>query len=150
MPLFSRRKLFISSVALTASAGLYGAFKWLTGGPEDIVIAILHRRVGHFKIDAKVFSEFTKDYLTSKKGARKQLKILSVLSDPLEYVSPYRLLPFSNPYRRLEDNVVSQFLLSTDFFQQGASIDNNINYLGFYDPLHAICRNPLMKHIEFG
>ena len=46
--------------------------------------------------------------------------------------------------RHGEERVVSAFLLSSDFFVNGADTSRIVRYLGFYDPLKA-CSNPFAR-----
>lgn len=137
-----------SFIALGASTGLLGAyfmFKWRFGDPKDVVVAILKRRVGYLRVDHEAFHVFAKDYLEFRKEYEKDLKKLSVVSLPLRFMSPYAWLDQGHAFRRLEDNVVSKFLLSTDFFQNGGNDRTVVTYLSFYDPQRAVCRNPLAQ-----
>jgi hypothetical protein len=142
------RRLFLKLSAATCALGAgYGLLKWFTAEPEDIVIAILKRRVGFLDIEIETFTVFARDYVKSKSQQERKLTMLSMLSIPAEHISPYSLLPQGNPVRRLENNVVSQFLLSTDFFQHEANENRKIHYQGFYNPLVTICANPLMRMV---
>jgi hypothetical protein len=47
-----------------------------------------------------------------------------------------------HPLRRLEDNIVTEYLLSTDFFFHDADESREVRYLSFYEPRLAPCRNP--------
>ena len=142
------RRLFLKASAVTLLVGGgYGLLKWFTAEPTDIIIAILKRRVGYLDIEFEAFKFFAGDYVKWKATEARKLKMLSVVSFPAQHISPYELLPQGNPVRRLENNVVSQFLLSTDFFQNGASDNRKIRYQGFYNPLVTICANPLMRKV---
>jgi hypothetical protein len=139
----SRRKLLaLGSSSLLA---LWAAYEWNFGDPADVVVAILKRRVGHLRVDHESFRTFAKDYLVFRSTYEKDLRRLSVASLPLRFMSPYAWLEQGHPLRRLEDNVVSKYLLSTDFFQNGGNDRTLVKYLSFYDPYRAVCRNPLAK-----
>lgn len=142
------RRLFLKTSAVTlVLGGGYGLLKWFTAEPADIIIAILKRRIGYLNVDRDTFKVFAGDYVKWKAGEGRKLKMLSVVSFPAQHISPYDLLPQGNPVRRLENNVVSQFLLSTDFFQNGANENRKIHYRQFYNPLVTICANPLMRKV---
>ena len=126
-----------AAVAVGASA-----WSWFRGDPEAIVLAILRRRVGFLEPPEEMLRTFASDYLVSRASYRGTLARLSLLAVPLRFASPYRALPMGNPLRRLEDNMVSQFLLSTDFFAKGADEDRTPRYVGFNDPAQRPCRNP--------
>lgn len=123
-------------------AAPYAAYQWRYGKPSKVVIAILKRRVGYLKTEAGSFERFASEYVEYKRGYVAQLARLSVIALPLTYVTLYRWLPMGHPLRRLEDNVVTKYLLSTDFFLNGADESRNVRYLSFYEPHRAPCRNP--------
>jgi hypothetical protein len=139
------RRTFLALGASTGLLGLYWLYKWHYGNPADVVVSILKRRVGYLRVDPKTFHVFSKDYLEFRKEYEEDLRKLSVASLPLRFMSPYAWLDQGHAFRRLEDNVVSKFLLSTDFFQNGGNDRTLVRYLSFYDPQRAVCRNPLAR-----
>jgi hypothetical protein len=98
-------------------------------------------------VNHETFETFAKEYSTWK-GRTRLLSKLSAVALPLRLATPYELLPPNHSLRRLEDSVVSNYLLSTDFFQHDASMRREIQYLGLYDPMIAICRNPFARKME--
>jgi hypothetical protein len=139
----SRRTILLGSLA-----GLFGArllYKWYWGDPTQVIEAILTRRVGHLRVEAKAFSTFAAAYLKSRAEHEDRLRHLSTASLALQFFTPYTWLGSRHPLRRLENNVVSMFLLSTDFFQNGADETRAVSYVAFYDPTAAICRNPFVN-----
>jgi hypothetical protein len=141
---FDRRTL-VALGATTGLLGLYAMFKWRFGDATEVVVAILKRRVGYLRVESESFHVFAKDYVVFRKEYEQDLKKLSVASLPLRFMSPYAWLDQGHAFRRLEDNVVSKFLLSTDFFQNGGNDRTLVKYLSFYDPQRAVCRNPLAR-----
>lgn len=143
----SRRKVLLGGGMLATG---YLAWRWVRRGPEDVVVAILERQVGHLDVDRSSFTVFAGDYLESRREYERKLRVLSVGADVLRYFSPYRWLGMHHPLRRLEDTTVGLYLLSTDFFQNGADEERPIRYLGFYDPYRALCRNGLSRRVDIG
>jgi hypothetical protein len=139
------RRTFVALGATTGLLGLYARFKWRFGDATEVVVAILKRRVGYLRVESESFHVFAKDYVVFRKEYEQDLKKLSVASLPLRFMSPYAWLDQGHAFRRLEDNVVSKFLLSTDFFQNGGNDRTLVKYLSFYDPQRAVCRNPLAR-----
>lgn len=140
----SRRKL-LALGAVSAVAALFGIYKWNFGDPKDIIVAILKRRVGYLGVDAASFDVFAVDYLKHRKQYIRDLTRLSAFSLPFRFFSPYSWSDKENAFRRLEDNIVSQYLLSTDFFQNGADENRAVKYILFYDPYVTVCRNPFNR-----
>lgn len=142
-----RRKFIFSGFAVSLGVLAYGGYEFFTGSPDDIVVSILTRRLGYLKVSKPDFIRFAKEYVASKnKKERRQLQLGSVISLPMRFFSPYEFLPQGNPIRRLENNVVTNFLLSTDFFLNGADESRKVTYLAFYNPLIRPCQNPFMVY----
>jgi len=111
--------------------------------PVDPVLAILYRRLGYLDVEAGSFEAFARAYVAERPEVKRQLTLLGVVSPLLRIWSPYEHLSLDHPLRRLEDNVVSHYLLRTDFFQHGAREDRAIAYLGHERP---VCANPLARN----
>jgi hypothetical protein len=47
--------------------------------------------------------------------------------------------------RALPPQIYTRFLLSSDFFQNGASEQRTVKYVAFYDPYRSVCSNPLAR-----
>ncbi len=122
-------------------AAALAAIAWRGAEAPDLVVAILRRRVGFLQIEDGAFERFSVAYLEARAEYRRQLGWLAVLAGPLRFVTPYRFLPMGHPLRRLEDNVVTRFLMSTDFFQHGADASRPVRYLAFHDPPATACQN---------
>ena len=137
-----RRRFMAAGAVGGLLLGSYAAYKWFTGDATEVVLSILERRLGHLDLPDHAFAKFSNEYVESKAPHQESLSRLAVVSFPLRFVTPYGLLGAGHPLRRLENNVVTQFLLSTDFFQHGADETRRVNYVAFYDPVKTPCRNP--------
>jgi hypothetical protein len=63
-----------------------------------------------------------------------------------QYFADYaRYRPAFSRHRPLGPDVHTDFLLSTDFFRNGADESRLIRYVGFYDPAVTACNNPLAR-----
>jgi len=141
---FTRRKFLLAGFAV--GAAIFAAYKWRWGDPSEAVVAILKRRVGYLKVEPGTFHDFAGRYLEQRSEYQKRLlRRLSLLGPALRFMSPYRWLGPAHPLRLLEDSVVSLYLLSTDFFQNGADEQRAVTYVSFYDPYSAECRNPFAR-----
>lgn len=137
----SRRTLLFFGGAAGLLA-VFGGYKFLRGDPKEIIVAILQRRVGYLRVDPKTFDAFAEQYVKNQRQYERQLGHLSAVAWPMRYFTPYEWFKQGTPIRRLEDNVVSNYLLSTDFFQNGADESRQVEYVAYYDPGIAACRHP--------
>jgi hypothetical protein len=53
---------------------------------------------------------------------------------------------FDSAIRHGEDRVVTQYLMSSDFFKNGADETRTVRYAGYYDPMIA-CGNPFARPV---
>ncbi len=144
--MISRRRL-IGLSALAALGAGFAATRWLRSKPEHFVVEVLERHLAGIQVDPKHFLTFAQEYVLRIGGYSGRLKQFSFAHFPLHHAAQQGLLGADNGFRRSRDNIVSLFLLSTDFFQKGAAVDGTVEYVGFHDPLTAPCRNPFMRFV---
>lgn len=136
-----RRRSLIVGATVSALAVPYVGFKLAFGDPEAIVVAILRRRLSHLRVDPGSFAPFARDYVAFKARHRARLKQMSVVALPYRFVTAYGLFATGHPLRRLEDSIVSLYLMSTDFFEHGGDGGRAVGYVAFYDSATTPCRN---------
>jgi hypothetical protein len=139
-----RTFLLMTLAALVVVFGGVGASLRLTRA-EDIVLAVLRRRLGYLNVGRASFEDFAGHYVKRKVDAHRQLELLGVVAPLWSVWTPYDWLPMGHPLRRLEDNVVSNFLQSTDFFENSADESRPIGYKGFFMVGDTRCPNPLAR-----
>ena len=144
MRLRRRRFLLLGAGGAVVIATGYGVARWYRGDPTSVIVALLERRLGYLHVDRTSFHRFATDYVESRKEYKQELARMALFSLPYRYVTPYPLLKQGHSLRRLESNVVSQYLLSTDFFEHGADESRPVVYVEFHDPYSIACRNPFV------
>ena len=144
MRLRRRRFLLLGAGGAAVIATGYGVARWYRGDPKSVIVAILERRVGYLQVDHASFERFAVKYLETRNEHRRELALMALFSLPYRYVTPYPFLKQGHSLRRLESNVVSRYLLSTDFFEHGADESRSIRYVEFHDPYSTACRNPFV------
>lgn len=135
----TRRKLLVFSGLGFVAAGSALFVSWRTAKETDIVVALLRNRLRPLKIEPQIFEQFSAEYIETRKEYASRLRLLGTFAELFSLVTPYQILPMGHSWRRMENNIVSAFLLSTDFFQNGARTDLSVHYLGFYDPYRRPC-----------
>lgn len=139
-----RRFLLLGVGAAAGVAASYGLSKGQWGRPTAAIVAILERRVGYLQVDRASFDRFAAEYVLARKRFHRELSLMSLFALPYRYVTPYAWLKQGHALRRLEANVVSLYLLSTDFFENGANESRPVAYVEFHDPYGIACRNPFV------
>lgn len=134
-----RKLLIVTGVAVVASAAGLGAL-YRAAHEEDTVVAVLRRRLGPLKYQDSDLMRFSREYLVFRANYRTQLRRLATVAGLYRLATPYPLLSMGSSLARLENNIVSNFLLATDFFDNGADLDRPLQYTGLRDPYRRPCR----------
>lgn len=135
----NRRRLLAIAGIGAVGVTLASLASWRTAHETDIVVATLRNRLKDLRIAPGIFEKFAKSYIETKDAYAKKMRLLGTFSELFSIMTPYNFLPMDHSWRRMEDNIVSNFLLSTDFFQNGANVSRQVNYLGLYDPYLRPC-----------
>jgi hypothetical protein len=85
---FNRRLFLLGGLASGISVTGYGIFKWLTGQPQDIVVAILKRRLGYLNINHDDLLRFSSDYVAFKKSEQKSYGCFHLHRIPCDFFLP--------------------------------------------------------------
>ena len=137
----NRRQLVIGSIA--GAVAVLGA-RFGLASPEDAIIRVLHKRLDYLKLDADGVRRFAADAQQKNTISHFRLVVIDFVG-PLytdTNVSPDGR--FGSALRHGEDHVVTQFLISSDFFINGADTSRIVKYRGWFDPLVA-CGNPFAR-----
>jgi hypothetical protein len=140
----SRRTFLLSAAAAVPLAALW-RFKQSTD--EAAIIAVLHKCLAFLKLDEDGVRAFARDATAANFSRAPKLRLVAALG-PL-----YRGIPlsgnnsFAKAVRHGEERVVSQYLLSTDFFRNGADESKIVRYVAYFDFVkHPIaCGNPFAR-----
>lgn len=144
--MISRRQLLLGGLgtfgALTALLGLRVA----SSRPEDVIVALLRRRLDYLQLDEAGLQAFAVDYVASGKSAAAKLRGMAVIGPLYFQVTNQTWAPRS--LRRSEERVATAYLLASDFFTNGADEHLPVRYRGLFDPWanNLACRNPFASH----
>jgi len=141
------RRTFLLATGLSG-ASLYFANWWFTRvrsrDYSDILLAVLYRHLGHLKTRDGDFERFASEFPLTYRYT--PLMPWAGLAAPVySRTGIAAFVPGSARFRRFEEDVVSAFLLSTDFFWRGADETRELVYAGFYDPYYRPCQNPFAQ-----
>ncbi len=145
-----RCRILLGGLAFVAVAGLGTLGAGIA--TESEIASAVRRRLGILKLEEAGVHSFAKDYVASVLAKR-----------PTWYRVKYHIRSifaksatgygFSNDKRsrreRLEDNLATIYLLSSDFFLKGADESRTVQYVSLYDPMRA-CGNPFARLVLDG
>jgi hypothetical protein len=143
--MIKRRHFIWGLVAGGSVAALLGLRIGLSSR-EAGVIAILRKRLPYLKLDENDLHQFAREFLTKAEMSPAKLRLIAAFA-PLYgrlSTSPEHLV--ARTLRFGEERIAARFLLSSDFFTNGADETRVVRYVGFYDPLRA-CGNPFARPV---
>jgi hypothetical protein len=137
-------KLGLGVVAL-AGAGAVGG--WFLSEAE--IASAVRRRLPFLHFDDAGLRAFAKDQISSLLAKRPtwyrwKYHVRMMLEKPTAAASWGRTSDTRTRRERMEDNLATLFLLSSDFFTSGADETRVIQYVALYDPMRA-CVNPFAR-----
>jgi hypothetical protein len=140
----NRRKLILSGIGgvaavLAARAGL--------ASPEHGVIRVLRKRLDYLQLDEAGVHRFAKDVIDKQAISSFRLRVLDYAGPLYDDTDLSRDSAIGGPIGHGEDRVVTQYLISSDFFIHGADTNRVVRYLGWFNPL-AACGNPFARPVD--
>jgi len=140
----NRRKLLISSVS---GVLLLVVARFGFASPQNAVMRVIRKRLDYLKLDEASLQRFAADVCARKVVSRFRLDMIDFAGPLYSDVELSADSRTGSLLRHGEDRVVTQFLISSDFFINGADTDRVVKYLGWYDPLVA-CGNPFARPVS--
>ncbi len=131
---------------LAGTAALLGAatLRLATSSDHSAIIKVIRKKLPYLQLDEAGMRQFAADI--ARKGIISSFRLH--LIDAADGLYTARSLdPDSRLGRALrhgEDRVITQYLISSDFFINGADKRRIVKYRGYYDPLVA-CSNPFAR-----
>ena len=143
----NRRRILIIGLGITAVAalGVWG----LDVASEAEIVSTVRRRLGFLRLDEAGLHSFAKDYISSLLAKRPSWYRWKYHFQSL-FRKPGARWGISTDTRsrraRFEDNLATQYLLSSDLFPNGADETRTIRYVALYDPMRA-CGSPFARPV---
>lgn len=140
----SRRVFILSALAsvATASVGGWWVFKVSQDDNTDLITAILRKNLGYLNLDEAGLVAFAHDFQTNIDTNNRKMYLLSLARPIYATSNLFEMTPMKNEVRKIEERIINQFLMSSDFFWRGADETQTVTYLGYYDPYKNPCANP--------
>jgi len=110
---------------------------------RDLVVSVLRRNLAYLNLDEIDLYAFADEFVADRGtfGMRGHLLALAFpVLDRVDFLNPRQ-----EQMERFEYRVVSRFLLSTDFFWNGADESRPIRYVSYNSPFQRACGNPFAQ-----
>jgi hypothetical protein len=137
-----RRRIFVAT-ALTGLAAFVG-WRTLASSDYDAIVAIIEKRLHYLRKDPDGVRAFARDLAGLHQISSAKIRVVSIARPLYENFALDGDNRFMNGIHHGEERVISGYLLSSDFFANGADESRLVRYLGMYDPLRA-CGNPFAR-----
>ena len=144
----NRRKFVLSALisSLILYLGGWWAFKVRSRDSSDMVTAILRKRLDYLILDEAGLDQFAADIQdVVQQDLNYAFSWLGILAPIYQYTQLFEGAVKAYHLTELENTIVIQYLMSTDFFINNADMTQPVKYIGFYDPYRRICFNPFAK-----
>jgi hypothetical protein len=136
-----RRSFLIASAgALVGAVGLRYGFS----SDSAAIAKIIRKRLSYLRIDEAGLQQFAADGVRQKLAKSLRVRTIDAMGDLYFHMTLSPQSRLGDKVRHTEDRVVTQFLLSSDFFINNADKNRTVRYLGYYDPMVA-CSNPFAR-----
>ena len=146
--MISRRRMIVGGIGVVGVGGLAA---WGLGriGLKAEIVALLKRRLDYLKLDEQGVQTFATDRVDAM--FNKKIPTWNRLRYHFGAGIPSaRRFQRSTDARsrvvRFEDAVVQLYLLSSNFFIDGADESRVVRYVGYFDPMHP-CQNPFARQV---
>lgn len=142
----TRRAFLITGLAALGGAGAW----WVTRGlgqpgyVDDLIVRILRRNLSYLTLNDADLRAFAADVTADLDALQTSDTHLAAFAYPLYPNLPASLMDEAT-LQALEDDLVSRFLLSSDFFWNGADEATPVAYIGYYVPGRSPCFNPFLR-----
>ena len=148
----SRRAFIISSTVgifalatgiITVKSGYLNTHDRIT----KTIFAVFEKRLPYLKWDKAQVMIFIKDFINypRNKELLKKIQRLSFFYPLYAHTHLLEKTSLASKLHSFEEQIVTKFLLSTNFFHEGADESKPVTYLSYYDPYKMPCQNPFAQ-----
>ena len=138
-----KRRAFIKSILITfifiLIINLYLYFDF-----DFIISRLIRQELNYMNIESDAIPRFVQDAANYKLWNKFFGNSYTIFLIKLHYLieNPWLKLPGNLKYQDHKNQIIGEFLLSTNFFYQNPDSSQQIRYQGLYDPYLRPCSNP--------
>jgi hypothetical protein len=143
----TRRQFMVAAIA-----GVTGLAAWrlARSSQEGAIVAVLRKRLHYLRLEEAGLQAYARDLVARQLISRSSLHWLDFAGPLYTYLpAPYYRNVLTQKLQHGEERVISLYLLSSDFFQNGADEGQVVRYREFYDPLQQLqaCSTPFARPV---
>ncbi len=147
--MFSRRQFLV-----TVAAGIAGLTTWRYIQSSDVnaIVTVLRKRLDYLKLDPEGLTIFANELVKRQVVSSGKLRLLDMAGPIYTQLSSH--LEKNQVIQNLkhgEERIASLYLLSSDFFLNGADQNKLVHYVEFYDPFNnfSACKTPFARPVNY-
>lgn len=130
-----KRRTFLT-IAGAGGAVAILSFSFARSSFEEAAAGVIYKELSFLKLDPEGVAKFAADFSKSKDSSYRLI------------VKGYALLGIGSSRSGKVNQLVSSYLLSTDFFANGMDERNTVRYVGLYNPYTRPCAHPF-SHVHY-
>ena len=120
----------------------------LSKSDQDAIAMMLYTRLDYLKLDPKGVRQFAHELAARNELSSTRLHLLDALGPIYRHMTQWPLTAKAlSAVHHGEERIVTQYLIGSDFFINGADESRVVHFLGMLDPLRA-CSNPFARPPE--
>lgn len=135
-----------SAAALIATVLGAAGLRYAMSRDQDGIIAAIRKRLGYLRLDEAGLRRFADDLAATHEISSTRLRVVGAAAPLYQRIEPRHWTTVGPAVRHSEDHVTTQYLLSSDFFINGADEKRLVRYLGLYDAMRP-CANPFARPV---
>ena len=143
------RRGFLTTLIMGGAAlyvGGWWCFKVRKGDASDHIKSVLRKRLGYLKLDKDGVDSFSREFQTRTSDKRRFWgSWIGIIAPVYALVDLVKILPKSRSFEEFEDDIITHYLLSSDFFDSETDTSRTIQYVQFYDTYEMGCANPFAR-----
>jgi hypothetical protein len=142
-----KRRNFIAASAATVLGAV--GLRVAVSDDQSAIVKIIRKKLHYLKIDDADAARFAADAVREKLVSSTRLRVYDAAGWIYTRLSASANGTLGTKIGHTEDRITTQFLISSDFFANGADTSRRVTYLGYYDPMIA-CKNPFYRRLDAG